>query len=219
MPVLTLAGSKGGPGKTTLAAGLAAWLARDGVSVLAIDADPTEALGEWLERTYEGPPVACQRVAEDAALAHAITAGTRRFAVVIVDTAGSANRSAGVAMTAADAVLIPTLPSAADVREATRTLRMAEAFALSARRPIAARLVLNRRKPTLLERHTLGQLDGLPRLRAGLSDRVAFGEMTFSGTLPGGPAGVELAYLVAELRELDWIPSRVPASAGGQCHG
>ncbi len=43
MPVLTVASSKGGPGKTTLAQVLLAILAGD-LRLLAIDADPTQTL-------------------------------------------------------------------------------------------------------------------------------------------------------------------------------
>ncbi|MBV8589124.1 MAG: P-loop NTPase [Acetobacteraceae bacterium] len=42
MPVLTLASSKGGCGKTTIATSLAAVLAADGVNVALLDAGP-----EW----------------------------------------------------------------------------------------------------------------------------------------------------------------------------
>ena len=49
---------------------------------------------------------------------------------------------------------------------------------------------------------------GLPRLENGLSDLVAYGEITYSGRIPpGGPAAVEIAGLLAELREQGWLPA------------
>jgi chromosome partitioning protein len=56
----------------------------------------------------------------------------------------------------------------------------------------------------------LSELDevGLPRTAAGIGDRVAFAEMTFSGRVPaGGDASAEILALIAELRDLGWIPS------------
>ena len=44
-------------------------------------------------------------------------------------------------------------------------------------------------------------------LTATLSDLVAYGEMTYSGRLtPIGQSSSEIAALIAELRELRWIP-------------
>ena len=40
MPVLTIASSKGGPGKSTVAMILCGYLAADGCKILALDADP-----------------------------------------------------------------------------------------------------------------------------------------------------------------------------------
>ena len=57
MPVLTIASSKGGPGKTTVAMLLAGALAAEGGTVLVLDADPTQALSRWALNAYEGPPI------------------------------------------------------------------------------------------------------------------------------------------------------------------
>ena len=55
MPVLTLASSKGGPGKTTVAMILASSLAGEGLRIVALDADPTQAFTRWAGNAYEGP--------------------------------------------------------------------------------------------------------------------------------------------------------------------
>ena len=62
----------------------------------------------------------------------------------------------------------------------------------------------------------MAELDAgvLPRTVTAIGDRVAFAEMTFSGRVPNGTtdAGQEIAQLIAELRELGWVPSkRVPS--------
>jgi chromosome partitioning protein len=64
---------------------------------------------------------------------------------------------------------------------------------------------------TAVAKHAVAELDAaaLPRTAAGIGDRVAFAEMTFSGRVPtGGDAGQEIANLVGELRRFGWVPPR-----------
>ena len=207
MTIITIASSKGGPGKTTLAQLIVGTLADEGVSVAALDADPTGGLSRWASRLYEGPAFACHHEAEDARLAHLIHRVAQEVEVVVVDTAGFGNRAATVAMTAADAVLIPMVPGEADITEAARTLELVAGVSTAARRAIPARVVLNRvRSATALSKHALAEAASLPKLEASLSDLVAYGEMGFSGRMPVGKAGLELAALIAELRNLGWLP-------------
>jgi chromosome partitioning protein len=134
-----------------------------------------------------------------------------------VDTAGFGNRAALLAVAAADAVLVPCTPSRADVEQAAKTLQLVDGAARAARRAIPARVVPSRLKhATAVSRHAVGELDAaaLPRTGAGVGDRVAFAEMTFSGRVPAaGDAGQEIAALVAELRDLGWLPARPRARA------
>jgi chromosome partitioning protein len=210
MPVLTIASSKGGPGKTTICQLLAAALA-GGFRIVALDADPTQALSRWAANTYEGPPFEAIAEPDETGLAHLIASKAERCDLVLVDTAGFGNRAATVAMTSADAVLVPSLSGEADVTEAEKTVRLVEGLARAARRDIPARVLLNRVRRTTLARHAAAEIEGagLQRLTATLSDLVAYGEMTYSGRLPpiGQPA-VEIAALLAELRQLGWIPER-----------
>ncbi len=67
--------------------------------------------------------------------------------------------------------------------------------------------MLNRvRSATALTKHALVEAAPLPRLATGLSDLVAYGEMGFSGRMPGGKARAETKALLAELRSLGWLP-------------
>jgi chromosome partitioning protein len=220
MTVLTIASSKGGPGKTTVCMLLAGRLARDGLRVAALDADPACALMRWATNAYEGPAFfAAEAEADETRLAHLINDRGRTADLVLVDTAGFGNRAAAVAMTSADAVLIPALSGEADVTEAERTVRLVEGLARAARRDIPARVLLNRVKRTRLARHAFGEIEtaGLPVLSATLSDLIAYGEMTFSGRVPDdGVAGEEITRLIAELRVLGWVPEiNVESSSAG----
>jgi len=209
VPVITIASSKGGPGKTTIAMLLAGSLAGLGLKVVALDADPTQALSRWAANIYEGPAFEVLSEADETRLAHLIDLKAREADIVLVDTAGFGNRAAAVAMTSADLVLVPTLSGEADVTEAEKTIRLVEGLARAARREIPARVVMNRLRRTQLARHAANEIAnaGLPRLENGLSDLVAYGEITYSGRIPpGGPAAVEIAGLLAELREQGWLP-------------
>jgi chromosome partitioning protein len=214
VPVLTIASSKGGPGKTTVVMLLAGRLAAEGLRVAALDADPTQALSRWAQAAYEGPAFSVHAEGDETRLAHLIDAQARVADVVLVDTAGFGNRAAAVAMTSADSVLIPTLSGEADITEAEKTVRLVEGLARAARRDIPARVLLNRTKRTQLARHATREIEaaGLPMLTTALSDLVAYGEMSFSGHVPDqGSAGQELARLLAELRALGWLPAHADA--------
>ena len=63
---------------------------------------------------------------------------------------------------------------------------------------------------TSLSRHADAEMQRakLQRLTTSLSDLVAYGEVSYSGRVPTtGTAGSEVAALLAELRELSWIPA------------
>ncbi len=215
MSVVTIASSKGGPGKTTLAMLIASSLAVEGYSVLLIDADPTEALSRWVKNTYEGPPIGSLAETDETRLAHMIGEKAEETDLLLVDTAGFGNRAAAVAMTSSDVILVPSLAGEADITEAEKTVRLAEGLARAARRPIPAFVILNRVRRTQLTRHAAQEVKaaGLPRLEATLSDLVAYGEMSYSGRLPSsGPAHQEVMALLTELRGEGHLPGKPRAS-------
>lgn len=219
MPIITIASSKGGPGKTTLAELIIGTLANGGIKVTALDADPTGGLSRWATKLYEGIPFDCHHEAEDARLAHLIHRVSKEADVVVVDTAGFGNRAATVAMTAADAVLIPMVPGEGDVTEAARTVELVAGVASAARREIPARVVLNRVKTaTALSRHALSEAASLPKLTSMLSDLVAYGEMGFSGRMPAGKAAAEVRALIVELEALGWLPGSIRNTSGVKRH-
>lgn len=210
MSVLTVASSKGGPGKTALCQVIAGSLAGS-LRLALLDADPTQALSRWAASAYEGPTFEIHAEPDEAKLAHLISAKADTMDLVVVDTAGFGNRAATVAMTSADAVLVPTLAGEADITEAEKTMRLIEGLAAAARREIPGRVVFNRVRRTFLSKHAAGEATraGLPQLTASLSDLVAFGEMSYSGRVPSsGLAGSEVAALLTELRNMGWIPQQ-----------
>jgi chromosome partitioning protein len=213
MPILTVANSKGGCGKTTIATSLAAVLAGEGFDIGLLDADPNGGAHRWATTTYTGPKVTSYAEPDKDRLADLLPALADRHALLIADTAGFGNLAATICMVGADVILVPVSPGEGDVVEARKTVGFIEGLARTARRPIPARIVPNRiRRGTTLSRHTLSEIAALslPRLETILSEAVAYGELGFSGALPmAGAAGAELTALVVELRSLGWLPAYV----------
>ena len=81
--------------------------------------------------------------ADETRLAHLISQKADEADLAIVDTAGFGNRAAAVAMTSADAIIVPALSGEADITEAEKTIRLAAGLARAARREIPALILLN----------------------------------------------------------------------------
>jgi chromosome partitioning protein len=115
MHAIALVAQKGGAGKSTLAACLAVVAQEAGEKVFVLDMDPQGSLMDWgTVRTAETPEV--ERVAAaklDASLAALAAHG---YTSVFIDTAGHDSPTAAAAMRAADLCLIPTKPSAWDIK-------------------------------------------------------------------------------------------------------
>ncbi len=204
--VITVAQQKGGTGKTTLAANLAAAFAPSR-RVALLDIDPQKSLGRWhsLRRS---------RAEQAAALAFSDISGWRLPAelerlrrdhdVVLIDSPPQLDTDARVAVRAADLVLVPIQPSMPDVWAAEGTLRLAT----EERRP--AHLMFNRTPPTSKLRDTIAaDLAGrrLPLLRSTLGNRAGFAHAFAAGlgvteAAPRSTAAAELRALLAELQEL-----------------
>jgi chromosome partitioning protein len=201
--VVTVAQQKGGTGKTTLAANLAAALAPSR-KVAMLDIDPQRSLTRWHQI----------RPGDAVALTFSDVSGWRLTAelerlkkahdVVLIDSPPQIDTDARLAIRAADLVLIPVQSSPPDVWAAEGTLTLAKT---EKRR---ATLVLNRLPPSGKLRETIVaslHRSAHPLLTATIGNRTGFASAFADGlgvteTAPRSIAANELRALLAELLEL-----------------
>lgn len=124
MPLtIALSSLKGGVGKSTLSMNLAAALHRAGHRTLLVDADPQGTCAAWAARAaeleHDGPPVVAM---VGAALRRDLAKVAEGFDVVVLDSPPRMGTEARAAMMAADLVVLPVTPGAADLWAAAETV-------------------------------------------------------------------------------------------------
>jgi chromosome partitioning protein len=166
--VITVAQQKGGAGKTTLVANLAAAWAAASRRVAALDMDPQRSLARWAAlRGESGVDVAeCAgwRLSRELDRLHS------DHDVILVDSPPQIDADARRAVRAATLVLVPIQPSPPDIWAAEGTLRVAA----EEKRPAA--LVLNRVQTAPRLRETADRelrTRGLTPLTATIGNRAA----------------------------------------------
>ena len=214
--VITLATSKGGAGKSTLARSLAAHWMQSGHKPALVDADPQRTLASRHnpERAVGAVPLAAE---PEERVADTIAELRRRHAPVIVDTAGFRNRTTIAALVATDLALIPLKPAVEDIDGAVSTYRLIqEVNGTDERvgRPIKAVMILAMTTHgTVIARHVRHELAaaGYPLLAAEMAHRVAYPEAGIAGLSPvtvepDGAAARDIAAIAHEIMTLEEKP-------------
>ena len=117
--IVVVGGTKGGPGKTTLATNLAAAHALNGRDILLLDADKQGSTAMWAGWRDEGrvqPRVPCLQK-RGQGLDAELKELSARYGTVIVDAGGYDNRELWLAVGVAHVFVIPIIPSQYDVAE------------------------------------------------------------------------------------------------------
>ena len=203
--VITVAQQKGGAGKTTLAANLAAGFASER-RVALLDIDPQKSLARW-HRLRATQKDAVPLEFSDLAgwrLAAELERLRRDFDVVLVDSPPLLDTDARLAIRAADLVLVPLQPSAPDLWAAEGTLALAKAE----RRKIG--LVLNRATAGGRLRAAIEAEIGkrkLTLLPTALGNRAAYAQAFAAGlgvteAAPRSTAATELRALIGDIEEI-----------------
>jgi chromosome partitioning protein len=199
---ITFAQQKGGSGKTTVLAHLAAAWAEAGRSVAVIDLDPQQSLTRWAKlRADEGIAVV---ESKDYRAGSDIKAARKTHDIVLVDCPGAASSLLESAIRESDLVLAPCQPSVMDVWALASVLETARKL----KRPV--RILLNRMPPRLgsLEEVLSALGDNRALLLASqLGNRNGFSQAMLSGRTaaelaPRSTAAAETYGLRAELGAL-----------------
>jgi chromosome partitioning protein len=210
---ITLATSKGGVGKSTLARSLAAHWLLTGHKPALVDADPQRTIAS--RHNPDGPLGPVPMVAEpEERVADAIAELRRTRVPVIVDTAGFRNRTTIAALAATDLTLIPLKPAVEDIDGAVATYRLIQEVNQTeerAGRPIRAVMILTMTSHgTVISRHVRQELAaaGYPLLIAEMFQRVAYPEAGIGGLSPAivepeGAAARDIAAIAQEIMALE----------------
>lgn len=211
--VITVCNQKGGAGKTTVSMQLAASLARRGLRLLVVDADPQATATRWAasapdERPFPAPVVGLS--VAGGKVHREIAKFVRDYDVILVDCPPAAdNPLTQSALLVSDLALVPLLPSPLDLW-ASVGIREVIANVQTINEELQARLLVNGLQPnTTLAREALEVLDtfGLPRLNTPLHLRTAYRQAAvFGGSVfdldPKGPAAREVEALCVAVQEL-----------------
>lgn len=204
--VITIAQHKGGAGKTTFAAQLAAALDETGAKVITLDVDPQGSLTQWQETRTE-------KLGRRNKIAHLQIQGWKvmrelnrlihDFDYIIIDTPPHAESETSIAIRQADLVLIPIQPSPLDIWACAPTLKLV----IQEKRPLL--IALNRVPPRAkLNTIMMDKLESMniPVSRQTLGNRVAYSASIMQGlgvveSEPKSAAADEVRNLLAEIRK------------------
>jgi chromosome partitioning protein len=201
MPVIAMASSKGGCGKSTTALILAGAYAADGYTVHIIDAHRSGRLFNWASFGAKPEAITASR-ADEKNLRQEVERARQVADVVLIDVEGSANASVAFAIGYADAVIVPANPSAPDVEDAINTVKLVRDMAGVARRVIPHALLWSR-VPAAIRSREMAALEvqiregGIPVL-GRVHERTAYKSLfSYATTLdhlpPAEVPGVEKA--------------------------
>lgn len=209
--ILSFASSKGGVGKSTVCAAIAARLAKDGDRVLVLDLDFNQTVARW-GRKAEHTNLSVEAVAPDAfAATFRQQQSDGGYDHVLIDLAGTREATLLKAMARSDLVIIPAQASEPDLREALVIVDDINDVIEAGATGVQYRLLLTKLFPLPTRVTTFAHREikrhGLQRFRTGLVERAAYREMFLTGKAPGdaaanGKAAREIDALVAEIKEI-----------------
>ncbi len=226
MNVITLASRKGGAGKSTLTAQLAAQAQVAGKRVLVVDADPQGSLKLWhSRRAGEGLKLVTPERGLERAIAFAMIEG---FDTVFIDTAPTMWVVVQEAIRAATLVLIPARPGFFDLDAVRETVKTAAERNKPYAVVINAAPVRRDDKDTSLVAQSRAYFDslGVPVWAGQISQRAGFQSTLAAGASaaeigPHTAAGAEIAALwraversIVAINAAQFEPGQ-PANEGG----
>jgi len=125
--IITIANSKGGVGKSTLAVHLAAWLHEQGCRVTLADCDTQQSSSEWIREA--APEVKAVRLDNPDIILNELPNLAQDADFVVADGPGSQTETSRALLLRADLAIVPCKASMLEVRalaKATEVLRQAQ---------------------------------------------------------------------------------------------
>lgn len=185
--IITIGGTKGGGGKTTLATNLAVMRARAGSDVLLIDADPqgTASTFTVLRNTEvnDAPKYTCVRLLGEEII-NSLDNLRRKYQDIIIDAGGRETDSHRAALGVADVAIIPFQPSSFDTWELGKAARVVKEMR-TINKKLKAYTMINLADPRGTDNEAAaeyaGAVDGLIFISQPIVNRKAFKRAAASG--------------------------------------
>ena len=187
MPSIVFVSPKGGAGKTTSALVLATQIAKQGIGVTIIDADPNHPIKLWAQGEVPTKNLAVVSDVTEANIADQIAEAAGKTPFVVVDLEGTAATIVAYAISEADFVIIPTQGSQLDAEQASKALRLIRAHerGIQKHKPdyrLPYSVLFNRTSPAITSRDTKHVRNsfknaGVTCFQTELNERAAFKAM------------------------------------------
>jgi chromosome partitioning protein len=200
MPVITIANTKGGAGKTTAAVLIATELAQMGLNVTVFDSDPQHWFSQWYETARPRGAITLVNHVTASALEGHMRSMDRSNEYYIIDLAGERNQLTATALAFSNLVLIPVQGAGMDGKGAAKILDILGRLKEETGVEIPHSVVLSRVNP-MVTTHSLLAVKGLLASRGvdvfatPVVERAAFREMFDKGVTLHDMDGVKVSNL------------------------
>lgn len=209
--IITIAGQKGGIGKSTIALNIALTMSKSTKHqpVALLDADIQGSIVETIEPTSR---LIVEAVDENP---HSTAGAYHRSHTVIIDTPPHSHKLMYQAAAVSDLIIMPVQPSPFDVRAFVRTVKALMAVKKKYNRALVYMFLLNQIVP---RRKLAGSLKGMIEdvypgvsiFKTVIHQREAYRQSIVSGQsvveyAPSSPAAKEIKALVREIRKMEGV--------------
>jgi chromosome partitioning protein len=204
--IITIANSKGGVGKSTLAVHLAAWLHRQGHRVTLADCDTQQSSSEWIREAV--PEVKAVRLDNPDVILNELPQLAADADYVVADGPGSQTETSRALLLRADFAIVPCKASMLEVRalaKATEVLRQAQDIRAGIPKAVIVLSMVGRNYRLTQDMKDAAAALGLPMAKTAMILRQIYADAPGQGAVVGtlGARAKEAATEVDQLfREL-----------------